>query len=196
MDQELIDLIQGIREDNSDAFTDFYKKYAKPVRVYLYRSGMQQHEQDLEPVMQDVFLKVSRAIHRIDFAAEGALVKYIQKTAKRCALDYLEGLKRHSVLYPLDEGYEEAFYSDINNPYQNLERKEQEEHRQRVLREILDTLPPDDARILTLVLAGLKHEDIKVILDLPTISAVKMRAKRAREKAIEIRKAFSPNRGL
>ena len=197
MDQELSDLIQGIREGNSDAFTDFYKKCAPYVQIYLYKAGMQQkHHQDLEIVMQEVFLRIGRAIIRNEYAAEGALFKYIQMTARSCAFDYFDGLRKDSALCPLEEECEDAFYSNVSNQHENLERKEQEEHRQRVLREIENALPPDDYKILTLVLDGLKHEDIKVILNLQTISAVKMRVKRAIEKAKEIRKTFFSDRGL
>ena len=154
-------------------------------RVYAVCFHMMGSREDAEDCAQETMLRAFRAFS--SFRRDAAFSTWITRIAMNVCVDALRKRKDALSLDALQE--EQGFDVRDESPgvYAQLEQKE----RMRLLREGLQSLPPDMRKVIVLRdVQGRDYEEIAGILDLPQ-GTVKSRISRARNKLCEILKKSS-----
>lgn len=93
------ELVEGLRNRNDAVMRDFYLTYYRylAATAMLYVSD----QQDLQDLMQDVFIKIFTRINRFSYRGHGSLQAWIHKIAVNESLRFLQAKKKQSH-YPIE----------------------------------------------------------------------------------------------
>ena len=175
------DLIRMVARGNEMAFTILMNRYERSLVTFCY--GFMRDVQRSEDIAQDVFMRVFRNAHRYKPVARFST--WIYRIATNLCINELKKQKLRqasSIDQPLSADPEstkvvEKIASDAATPLSQAEEKELQE----LLARAIETLPEDQRS--TLIMVEFHHMQYKEIAEVTniTVSAVKMRIKRARE---------------
>ena len=178
-DEELVALIQKGNPDPFGALVDRYEE-----KLLRYGRKFLATKEDIEDIVQDVFMNVYKNIQSFD--VDQKFSPWIYRIAHNA---FVNGLKKHS-----------------RNPFQGIDfdvlvshaveddpvKKDQEQKEmRRMIDEALDKLQPKYREVLVLYyLEDMQYKEIGEIMEVPT-STVGIRIKRAKENLKEIYKQMN-----
>lgn len=173
------DLVERLTVGEEAAFEALLARYH--AKVYRLAVSVTKNAGDAEEVMQDVFLTVYRKIASFD--GRSAFGTWLYRIAVNAALMKLRGrgpiqesLEAYLPQFTKDERHTRMVVDWTEGPEDRLFRKE----RERIVREAIETLPPDYKVVLVLRdLEGLSNGEVAEIMDI-SVLAVKARLHRAR----------------
>lgn len=173
----MIELANG----SHTAFEDLLARYEAPVITFCY--GFLRNREAAEDVAQETFMRVFRNAKRYQPVAK--FTTWLYKIAANLCINELKKGKLRSSL-SLDEPagpdpdgsrIVERIATDTASPLTNMERAEA----QSLISKAIDHLPPDQRSTLIMVeYHQMQYQDIAEVLEV-SVSAIKMRVKRARE---------------
>src|SRR3954463_16480584 len=185
--RELADeeLMQLLRRGDGRAFEVVYDRHAGAAFSVAYR--MVGLRATAEEVVQEAFLALWRSGARYD-RARGSVRTWILGIVHNRAIDALRRGTVHDRRRASDEGIEERFAAEERTDVEVARRDEARE-----VRSALDTLPPDQLRVIELAyFGGFSHSEIAQMLETP-IGTVKGRMRLALAK---MRDALGPAEAL
>lgn len=173
------DLIEQIKAGDEAAFDALLGRYQQ--RVYRLAMSMTRNQEDAEEVLQDVFLTVYRKIG--SFESRSAFSTWLYRITVNAALMKLrsrgpvqESIEADLPQFTKDGRHAHTVHDFIHESEERLVLKE----RERILREAIDTLPPDYKAVLVLrEFEGLSNDEAAEIVG-ASLQAVKARLHRAR----------------
>lgn len=164
-DQELLKRIQ--RGDQT-ALALLYERYGKPVYSLAYRVLQNAHL--AEEAAQDTFMKVWKQSSQWD-PARGRFSSWLLTVARYTAIDRLRQESRQAAPGAAALDDLPPLLSEDGIPHDSLLQDG------RLLRDLLRTLPPEQAHIIELAFfSGMTHSEMAEKLDLP-LGTVKTRAR-------------------
>jgi RNA polymerase sigma-70 factor, ECF subfamily len=174
-------LMQQLAEGSHAAFEELLSRYETPVITFCY-AFMRSHEA-AEDIAQETFLRVFRNAKRYQPVAKFTTWLY-KIAANLCINELKKGKLRHNLsldepVGPDPEGTRiiERIAAEDSSPISALERTEV----QGLIGRAIDHLPDEQRTTLIMVeYHHMQYQDIAEILGV-TVSAIKMRVKRARE---------------
>jgi len=175
------DLIRMVARGNEMAFEILMKRYERPLVTFSY--GFMRDVQRAEDIAQEAFLRVFRNAYRYKPMAKFSTWVYRIVTnlcineLKKQRLRQMASIDQPLSADPDSTKVVEKIASDSTTPLTQAEEKEL----QSLLNTAIETLPEDQRT--TLIMVEYNHMPYKDIADVLgiTVSAVKMRIKRARE---------------
>lgn len=179
-ERELVRLAQNGTET---AFEELVRRHQH--RVFGLVSGILRRREDVEDVVQQVFLKAYVSIKRFDLRA--AFSTWLYKISVNECWDYLRKKKVRPLVYEADLSEEQVsrldgIVSADRLPAGPAERAETRE----LLDRMLDSLPDQDRELLVLKeIEGFSVQELAEILDL-NVNTVKVRLFRARGRLMEV----------
>lgn len=137
------DLVEACQEGDEAAFRTLYHAHRGEVHRVVFR--LLGPSDDLEDIIQEVFLQVHRSIH--NFRGRSKFSTWLHRVAVNVALQHIRR-KRSTLKSRPDEKIDERPDDDPNRrtPLENVEVKD----RQRAVNEILDELAPKKRIVLVL----------------------------------------------
>jgi RNA polymerase sigma-70 factor, ECF subfamily len=179
------DLMQLVRRGDARAFEVLYDRHSGVAFSLAYR--MVGTRATAEEVVQEGFLALWRSGARYD-RARGSVRTWILGIVHNRAIDALRRGTVHDRRRASDEGIEERFAAEDRTDVEVARRDEARE-----VRSALDTLPPDQLRVIELAyFGGFSHSEIAQMLETP-IGTVKGRMRLALAK---MRDALGPAEAL
>src|SRR3954462_15174096 len=179
------DLMQLVRRGEARAFEVLYDRHSGVAFSLAYR--MVGTRVTAEEVVQDGFLALWRSGARYD-RTRGSVRTWILGIVHNRAVDALRRGTVHERRRASDEGIEERFAADDRTDAEVARRDEARE-----VRSALDTLPPDQLRVIELAyFGGFSHSEIAQMLETP-IGTVKGRMRLGLAK---MREALGPAEAL
>jgi RNA polymerase sigma-70 factor (ECF subfamily) len=167
-------------------FSDIYDEYHNKLLCYLQRMV---GKNDAEDVVQDVFLKINKALQ--NFKGESSLSTWVYRIATNAALDRLHSRpsreSKQNISLSIIEDEFEAENKDVCMQEKELsaEREVIRTEMNECIREFVDKLPENYRTVIILSeLKDLKNLEIAEILGI-SLDAVKIRLHRARLKLKE-----------
>src|SRR4051812_48971096 len=161
------DLMQLVRRGDAGAFEVVYERHATVAFSLAHR--MTQSRNAAEEVVQEAFLSLWRSGARYD-RARGSVRTWILGIVHNRAIDALRRSTVHDRRRASDEGLEERFAAAERTDVEVARRDEARE-----VRSALETLPPDQLRVIELAyFGGFSHSEIASMLETP-IGTVKGR---------------------
>src|SRR3954464_10138768 len=161
------DLMQLVRRGDARAFEVLYDRHASVAFSLAYR--MVGTRTTAEEVVQEGFLALWRSGARYD-RARGSVRTWILGIVHNRAIDALRRGTVHERRRASDEGLEERFAAEERTDVEVARRDEAREGRS-----ALETLPPDQLRVIELAyFGGFSHSEIASMLETP-IGTVKGR---------------------
>lgn len=158
-------------------FNLLYKRYAS--KVYSKCLSLLKEEAMAQDATQEIFMKIFTNLSR--FREQAKFSTWVYSITYNYCIDFLRRDKKSRDLFAEDiEKLPDTAEEDIpDEAILGMEVK--------VLKEVLDLIPPGDKTVLLM-----KYQDDMSIRDIAAIlnkteSAVKMKLKRAKEKALQIR---------
>lgn len=177
--------MEAVLAGDASAFRPLVERHQRAVHAVIYR--LVHHREDAEELAQQAFLAAFDALGSFD--RERRFSSWLYRIAINLAKDHLRSKKRGEV--GLDEAppsSEPAFIARVAAPDEAAEARQ----RQRVLERALMQLSVDDREILVLKdVEELSFEEIREILKRP-ITALKIRAVRARRRLRQALEAVTP----
>jgi RNA polymerase sigma-70 factor (ECF subfamily) len=173
-DQEVKLVTTAVAGDN-EAFAILYKMYIHKIYAYcVVKVGIPQEAED---ITEQVFVRALKNIAK--FRQDSSFLTWIYTIARHLVIDFY----RKKKLLPLKEEQLEA------NPEEKTSEEELDK-KQKQVREILDKLPENYAKVLQL--RFLQNQTVKETANILGISEnnVKVRQVRALQKAFALSKAF------
>jgi RNA polymerase sigma-70 factor, ECF subfamily len=157
-------------------FKQLVESHQEKVRNTCFR--FLKNREDAEDVAQDVFIQVHDSLD--DFRSDSELSTWIYRIAVNKSLDFLRKQKRKKRFTQLTSLFginqEEIVLSPLENPHQDLERKE----RNQILDSAIDKLPESQKIAITLSrYEGFSNKDLASIMKL-SVSAVEALLHRAK----------------
>ena len=179
------DLMQLVRRGDARAFEVLYDRHSGVAFSLAYR--MVGTRATAEEVVQEGFLALWRSGARYD-RARGSVRTWILGIVHNRAIDALRRGMVHDRRRASDEGLEERFAAEERTDVEVARRDEARE-----VRTALDTLPPDQLRVIELAyFGGFSHSEIAQMLEAP-IGTVKGRMRLGLAK---MREALGPAEAL
>jgi len=179
------DLMQLVRRGDARAFEVLYDRHSGVAFSLAYR--MVGTRATAEEVVQEGFLALWRSGARYD-RARGSVRTWILGIVHNRAIDALRRGTVHDRRRASDEGLEERFAAEERTDVEVARRDEARE-----VRTALDTLPPDQLRVIELAyFGGFSHSEIAQMLETP-IGTVKGRMRLGLAK---MREALGPAEAL
>jgi RNA polymerase sigma-70 factor (ECF subfamily) len=179
------DLMQLVRRGDARAFEVLYDRHSRVAFSLAYR--MVGTRATAEEVVQEGFLALWRSGARYD-RARGSVRTWILGIVHNRAIDALRRGTVHDRRRASDEGIEERFAAEERTDVEVARRDEARE-----VRSALDTLPPDQLRVIELAyFGGFSHSEIAQMLETP-IGTVKGRMRLGLAK---MREALGPAEAL
>jgi len=161
------DLMQLVRRGDARAFEVLYDRHSSVAFSLAYR--MVGTRATAEEVVQEGFLALWRSGARYD-RARGSVRTWILGIVHNRAVDALRRGTVHDRRRASDEGIEERFAAEERTDVEVARRDEARE-----VRSALETLPPDQLRVIELAyFGGFSHSEIASMLETP-IGTVKGR---------------------
>lgn len=166
----------------SMCFSVLYSRYAS--KIYGKCLTILKDEAMAEDATQEIFMKIFLNLSR--FEEKARFSTWIYSITYNYCIDYLRRKQKHGNVFSDDE-IEKA--ADVAEDVSDVALMELEVKQ---LRNILDEMPPGDRTILLM-----KYQDDMSIREIAEIlnkseSAVKMKIKRAKEKAQKLKEEFLP----
>lgn len=167
-------LVERCRRGEREALADFYRAYRSDVARNLYRV-LGPHRDDVEDVVQEVFIEVFRSIAR--FRGEAKVSTWLYRVCVNVALQRLRKRRRLAEV-PSSEGPETR---DEQTPHRTIETAE----RMRAVYRILDELSPKKRVVFVLhEIEGREPREIAGIVGAPVLT-VRTRLHYARKEFFE-----------
>ena len=179
-ERELVKRAQGGEEA---AFEELIGSHQQ--RVFGLVSGILRRREDVEDVVQQVFLKVFLSLKRFD--QRSAFSTWLYKISVNECWDYLRKKKVRPLVYEADLSEEQVSRLDgaasaVHPPESPNTRAEVRD----LLEHMLENLPDQDRALLVLKeMEGFSVEELAVILDL-NVNTVKVRLFRSRAKLMDV----------
>ena len=168
------DLMQLVRRGDAAAFEAVYDRHATAAFSLAYR--MTGTRNTAEDVVQEAFLSLWRSGARYD-RTRGSVRTWVLGIVHNRAIDALRRSMVHDRRRASDEGLEERFAAPERTELEVARRGEAQE-----VRTALDTLPPDQLRVIELAyFGGFTQSEIASMLDTP-IGTIKGRMRLGLEK--------------
>jgi RNA polymerase sigma-70 factor (ECF subfamily) len=174
-------LMQDLAQGSHLAFEELLTRYETPVITFCY--AFLRNREAAEDIAQETFMRVFRNARRYQPVAK--FTTWLYKIAANLCINELKKGKLRSTL-SLDEPagpdpdgsrIVERIATDSASPLSELERVEA----QSLIGKAIEHLPPDQRTTLVMVeYHQMQYQDIAEILEV-SVSAIKMRVKRARE---------------
>lgn len=182
-DEELAARVQA---GDHDAFAVLLERYE--IKLLRYGKKFLSNPQDIEDLVQDVFLSAYKNIQSFDRSQKFS--PWIYRIAHNRFVDQLKKISRTPILY---FDFDTLFVHPIHDEQAESERE------QREMRDMIETglgrVPEKYREILILhYLEDLKYKDISEILRVP-IGTVAVRLKRAKDALREVYKKMNLNYG-
>ncbi len=181
-DEEIIEIIQ--KEKKTDLFSILFDRYSN--KVYHTCLSMVNSRDIAEDLSHDIFLKVFLSLQKYD--GQASFSTWLYRITSNFCIDYIRKHKRISnkiedYTYELESRTEEENEKDLLSSKAEL------------LARILDELDPEDKIIL--LMKYQEEMSIKNIMQVFDISesAVKMRLKRAKAKAVKLKTEINKDHG-
>jgi len=134
------ELVEKIKQNNSDALEELYRVFSRGVRFYLCR---QLGPQDLDDRVHDTFLIVAQAIQRGELREPDRLMGYVRTIVRRQVAAQIEdNVLSRKQQFDLDWGL--AVRDTGSNPEQAAIRQEN----QQLAAKVLKSIAPRDREIL------------------------------------------------
>ena len=177
MVEDDVQLIHRILSGDEEAFTDLVRKHQKSVHALAWRTIGDFHH--AEEVMQDTFLQVYKKLSTLKDPRQFSGWLYVI-THRRC-LNWLR--KNKSAIQSLETTTMEAFDKSAYSRYISEQREaESAEHRQNVVKKLLDKLPESERTVMTLYYLGeMKTKEISRFLGV-SVNTITSRLHRARQR--------------
>jgi RNA polymerase sigma-70 factor, ECF subfamily len=181
--EEERELVQLAQNGTEAAFEELIRRHQR--RVFALVGSILRRREDVEDVVQQVFLKVFVSLKRFDLRA--AFSTWLYKITVNECWDYLRKKKVRPLVYEADLSEEQVSRLDgmmtagrpPEGPGNRAEVKE-------LLDWMLDQLPEQDAQLLVLKeMEGFSVHELAEILDL-NVNTVKVRLFRARGRLMEV----------
>ena len=174
-------LMQQLAQGGHHAFEELLARYETPVITFCY--AFLRNREAAEDIAQETFMRVFRNAKR--YLPVAKFTTWLYKIAANLCINELKKGKLRSTL-SLDEpaGSDpdgsrivERIAADTASPLSEVERAEA----QALIGKAIEHLPPDQRTTLVMVeYHQMQYQDIAEILEV-SVSAIKMRVKRARE---------------
>jgi RNA polymerase sigma-70 factor (ECF subfamily) len=174
-------LMQQLAQGGHQAFEELLSRYETPVITFCY--AFLRNREAAEDIAQETFMRVFRNAKR--YLPVAKFTTWLYKIAANLCINELKKGKLRSTL-SLDEpaGSDpdgsrivERIAADTASPLSEMERAEA----QALIGKAIEHLPPDQRTTLVMVeYHQMQYQDIAEILEV-SVSAIKMRVKRARE---------------
>ena len=181
--EEERELVRLCQTGTESAFEELVKRNQQ--RMFALVGGILHRREDVEDVVQQVFLKAYVSIKRFDQRA--AFSTWLYKIAVNECWDYLRKKKVRPLVYESDLSEEQVsrldgIVSADRPPQGSSERAEVKE----LLEKMLEKLPEQDRQLLVLKeMEGFSVQELAEILDL-NVNTVKVRLFRARGRIMEM----------
>lgn len=174
-------MMQELADGSHEAFDTLLARYESPVITFCY--AFMRNREAAEDLAQETFMRVFRNAKRYQPVAKFTTWLY-RIAANLCINELKKGKLRHNLSLdesagPDPEGTKiiERIASDQGSPLSEVEKHEA----QKMIGKAIDHLPDDQRTTLVMVeYHHLQYQEIAEILGV-TVSAIKMRVKRARE---------------
>jgi RNA polymerase sigma-70 factor, ECF subfamily len=181
--QEERELVRLCQSGTDSAFEELVRRNQQ--RMLALVGGILRRREDVEDVVQQVFLKAYVSIKRFDQRA--AFSTWLYKIAVNECWDYLRKKKVRPLVYESDLSEEQVSRLDgivsADRPAESV--SERAEMRQ-LLEKMLEKLPEQDRQLLVLKeMEGFSVQELAEILDL-NVNTVKVRLFRARGRIMEL----------
>jgi len=179
-ERQLVRLAQSGEEA---AFEELIRRHQQ--RVFGLVSGILRRREDVEDVVQQVFLKVFVSLKRFDQRA--AFSTWLYKISVNECWDYLRKKKVRPLLYEADLSEEQVSRLDgvvsaDQPPASSSDRAEARD----LLERMMEKLPEQDRQLLVLKeVEGFSVQELAEILDL-NVNTVKVRLFRARARLMDV----------
>ena len=177
MVEDDVQLIHRILSGDEEAFTALVRKHQKSVHALAWRTIGDFHH--AEEIMQDTFLQVYKKLSTLKDPRQFSGWLYVI-THRRC-LNWLR--KNKSAIQPLETTTMEAFDKSAYSRYISEQREaESAEHRQNIVKKLLDKLPESERTVMTLYYLGeMKTKEIARFLGV-SVNTITSRLHRARRR--------------
>lgn len=181
--EEERNLVRLAQSGTEAAFEELVKRHQQ--RVFALVNSILRQREDVEDVVQQVFLKVYLSIRKFDLRA--AFSTWLYKITVNECWDYLRKKKVRPLVYEADMSEESVSRLDgIASAERPPESPSARAETQELLRWVLDKLPEQDRRLLVLKeIEGFSVQELAHILDL-NVNTVKVRLFRARGRLMDI----------
>jgi RNA polymerase sigma-70 factor, ECF subfamily len=181
--QEERELVRLCQNGTESAFEELVRRNQQ--RMLALVGGILRHREDVEDVVQQVFLKAYVSIKRFDQRA--AFSTWLYKIAVNECWDYLRKKKVRPLVYESDMSEEQVSRLDgiasADRPPESV--SDRAEVRQ-MLEKMLEQLPEQDRQLLVLKeMEGFSVQELAEILNL-NVNTVKVRLFRARGRIMEM----------
>jgi RNA polymerase sigma-70 factor (ECF subfamily) len=179
-ERQLVRLAQSGEEA---AFEELIRRHQQ--RVFGLVSGILRRREDVEDVVQQVFLKVFVSLKRFDQRA--AFSTWLYKISVNECWDYLRKKKVRPLVYEADLSEEQVSRLDgvVSADQQPASSSDRAEARD-LLERMMEKLPEQDRELLVLKeVEGFSVQELAEILDL-NVNTVKVRLFRARARLMDV----------
>jgi RNA polymerase sigma-70 factor, ECF subfamily len=175
-------LVQRAQSGEEAAFEELIRRHQQ--RVFGLVSGILRRREDVEDVVQQVFLKVFVSLKRFDQRA--AFSTWLYKISVNECWDYLRKKKVRPLVYEADLSEEQVSRLDgvvsADQPASSSDRAEARD----LLERMMEKLPEQDRELLVLKeVEGFSVQELAEILDL-NVNTVKVRLFRARARLMDV----------
>jgi RNA polymerase sigma-70 factor (ECF subfamily) len=161
---EVTALVERCRRGERDALAQFYRQYRGDVARNLYRV-LGPSRDDVEDVVQEVFIEVFRSIGR--FRGDSKISTWLYRVCVNVALQRLRKRKRLNEVSPPDNTAEHSGVIDTQTPQRAYEAQE----RLRAVYRILDGLAPKKRVVFVLhEIEGREPKEIAGIVGAPVLT--------------------------
>ncbi|MEW6615905.1 MAG: RNA polymerase sigma factor [Thermodesulfobacteriota bacterium] len=184
--------MQDVHEDfarrASEGDVESFEKIFRSYTDYVYNIALRivQNREDAQEVTQEVFISVYHNLKNFRFQAK--LKTWIYRITINMAINRT---KKESKMNDRTVDYNNA--SAPGNPLSSLDNRVEREHKESIIKKLLDALTPEQRVCIVLRnIEGLSYQEIAQVLNINT-NAVRSRLKRAREKVLALRKEVMVN---
>jgi RNA polymerase sigma-70 factor (ECF subfamily) len=181
--EEEAELVRLAQSGEEAAFEELIRRHQQ--RVFGLVSGILRRREDVEDVVQQVFLKVFVSLKRFDQRA--AFSTWLYKISVNECWDYLRKKKVRPLVYEADLSEEQVSRLDgvvsaEQPPASSSDRAEARD----LLERMMEKLPEQDRELLVLKeVEGFSVQELAEILDL-NVNTVKVRLFRARARLMDV----------
>jgi RNA polymerase sigma-70 factor, ECF subfamily len=181
--EEEAELVRLAQSGEEAAFEELIRRHQQ--RVFGLVNGILRRREDVEDVVQQVFLKVFISIKRFDLRA--AFSTWLYKITVNECWDYLRKKKVRPLVYETDLSEEQVSRLDgvvsAERPPESPARRAETKD---LLDQLLDELPERDRELLVLKeVEGFSVQELAEMLDL-NVNTVKVRLFRVRARLIDV----------